>query len=508
MPPPTREQYNEAAKRVMATAPPGLSRDQFYALIDKELAPKGPIPADQQEPLPEGPTVRGFGRNMFESGMDTAGDVLMGFPKLAMKFWQDPKALGGEIAEGVTGKAKRLWNDPLKTLYDDPVGTAADVAGVGALAKMGYKAATRTRPIAAAARTTHHATPGGPYERPTRGNFSGYYQHPERGAAPTPRRNSDPELMVGEAVEQGETAPNFMGGPDSSPGTPPPVPGRPDMVPRGGEAAYNATTPQSGGPSKSPDDVMYDNLIQRMGGRQAPTPPTPTARDMTDLYRGGSASGNWWTDDPNRARNYGSGQTWKTQVPADKASDYLIRKGDLDRTGHPGIFEGKEEFLPGDREMFKDLDPDDPLPDNVPGSPNQTGADRQYFLPPDDPAHDRTMPHGSYSDTMRSTDRPGDWHSGAQPGTPEAQRMSSLHRGEAEMDQDYRRRLGDQKGMIVPDLLLGMFIDEAARKMGVGAIGRKAVKYAPRLAKPLMRMPMDPGLIGRFIQDDPEQEQP
>src|SRR5438552_2862549 len=37
MPDPTRAQFDAAAKKVMETAPAGLSRDQFFALIDKEL---------------------------------------------------------------------------------------------------------------------------------------------------------------------------------------------------------------------------------------------------------------------------------------------------------------------------------------------------------------------------------------------------------------------------------------------------------------------------------------
>lgn len=38
MPPPTREQFNAAAAKVSASAPPGLSREDFYNLIDHELA--------------------------------------------------------------------------------------------------------------------------------------------------------------------------------------------------------------------------------------------------------------------------------------------------------------------------------------------------------------------------------------------------------------------------------------------------------------------------------------
>lgn len=37
---PTKEQFEAAAQKVMQTAPPGLSREDFFNLIDRELAPK------------------------------------------------------------------------------------------------------------------------------------------------------------------------------------------------------------------------------------------------------------------------------------------------------------------------------------------------------------------------------------------------------------------------------------------------------------------------------------
>lgn len=42
MPDPTREQFDAAAKKVMASAPAGLSHDQFFALVDKELGADDP----------------------------------------------------------------------------------------------------------------------------------------------------------------------------------------------------------------------------------------------------------------------------------------------------------------------------------------------------------------------------------------------------------------------------------------------------------------------------------
>lgn len=50
MPQPTREQFDAAAKKVAASAPPGLSKEQFYALIDKELAGPGLERVSNEEP--------------------------------------------------------------------------------------------------------------------------------------------------------------------------------------------------------------------------------------------------------------------------------------------------------------------------------------------------------------------------------------------------------------------------------------------------------------------------
>jgi hypothetical protein len=46
MPDPTREQFDAASRKVMETAPAGLSRDDFYKLIDQELSPQWTPGAD------------------------------------------------------------------------------------------------------------------------------------------------------------------------------------------------------------------------------------------------------------------------------------------------------------------------------------------------------------------------------------------------------------------------------------------------------------------------------
>lgn len=51
MPNPTRQEFDAIAKHVMETAPAGLSRDQFFALIDKEVAK--PLDSVNNAPDPE-----------------------------------------------------------------------------------------------------------------------------------------------------------------------------------------------------------------------------------------------------------------------------------------------------------------------------------------------------------------------------------------------------------------------------------------------------------------------
>lgn len=56
MPQPTREQFDAAAQRVLGSAPPGLSREQFFALIDRELQGDrlGQVPEDEPDTFWEG----------------------------------------------------------------------------------------------------------------------------------------------------------------------------------------------------------------------------------------------------------------------------------------------------------------------------------------------------------------------------------------------------------------------------------------------------------------------
>ena len=57
MPQPTKEQFDAAAQAVMKTAPAGLTRDQFFDLVDKELQRWRPSPIDRPGPARGEPAV-------------------------------------------------------------------------------------------------------------------------------------------------------------------------------------------------------------------------------------------------------------------------------------------------------------------------------------------------------------------------------------------------------------------------------------------------------------------
>lgn len=87
MPQPTREQFDAAAKSVMETAPAGLSREQFFALIDQQLAGTPKHSAEtvyddpalaQKEKLASGEIPSSFGEGFLRSIKDQAKAAITG----------------------------------------------------------------------------------------------------------------------------------------------------------------------------------------------------------------------------------------------------------------------------------------------------------------------------------------------------------------------------------------------------------------------------------------------
>lgn len=75
---PTKEQFDAAAQKVMASAPPGLSRDQFFAAIDAELA-KSPLQRANETPLKEPITYdAGFNKSLGDTVAKTGKGIVEG----------------------------------------------------------------------------------------------------------------------------------------------------------------------------------------------------------------------------------------------------------------------------------------------------------------------------------------------------------------------------------------------------------------------------------------------
>ncbi len=169
MPDVTKDQFDAAAKRVMATAPPGLSRDQFFDLIDKEISSdpnvKGTVIGDMKSgvtptPVEGDPSPGGFFRNAAKDTIETAGGIGEGVVnaiahpiKTAIGF---PAAIADRLKEitsdmhpiqafeaakkgNITEAAGQLL--PVGELYHKPAQMAADVVAGRSAVKAATSAA-------------------------------------------------------------------------------------------------------------------------------------------------------------------------------------------------------------------------------------------------------------------------------------------------------------------------------------------------------------------------------
>lgn len=110
MPTPTKAQFEAAAKKVMETAPPGLSRDQFFDLIDKEMGVYTPTPGSAEA------TTRAIA--------ESSGGL------------QPPRKLTNESGEEVDEQGKPIPSNRLTNFYRNTVRNpalqgAAHPTGVG-----------------------------------------------------------------------------------------------------------------------------------------------------------------------------------------------------------------------------------------------------------------------------------------------------------------------------------------------------------------------------------------
>ena len=346
---PTREQFDAAMQKVAQSAPPGLTKEQFYALVDQELIA---VPAAQ-----EPPTAGGAIENMVTGAREIAGSI----PGLMLRAaTQSPATTAEELAGGVLRRGAEYVKDihprealgramaghpiealsnllPVEMMYRDPAAAAADVLAGGAVAR-GAKGVTS----------------GG--RRVTRG-IERRYNAPEARARRTVREAMRREREGGPPVERPTVAP------------------APEFATTLEEANIGRTTAAV----PNPEDVIYNAMIEKLGGRQ------PTAR--------------------------------------------------------------APEF-------------------------------------------------------MRSIEDP-EWHSGLDISTPEGRAAAGMHRYAGEMDQGYRRRIADERGIAAPDLITGAVLDEVARRFIKSPVIRGTLRNVPRPRLPRVGSAVhaleDIGVISRFM---------
>lgn len=408
--------------------------------------PSGPIPADQQPPL-ERPSTAGFIKNVGTSAVNTAKNLVTGIPTLALKAVDDFGGAANDLVDSLAMRAKQVYNDPLGTAYNDPVGLATDVAGIASIAKSGLRGA---RGIA--------------------GKMG--------GAAPAAAEAGDAAAAVGRATTTGG------------------IPVARGLVPSGGV----------GGPATSTMGAGWKVTVPESMKRPGPTGPqprlvtNPTRLSMEDQIANALQEGmkqQSSTDkvslpthagpEANKA-GWAKGADGKATFSSDAAGlrhDTALAKASKQSNRQSGPESGSQPQSVtgthggGAATVEESLGVDQSGAGDVVTEGTTAGGPAMPGTPADTPAvpkYDRRRK--SFAKTMKQTDDEMNWESGLEPGTPEARSASSLHRDMAGMDRDYRRRISDERGMISPDLLLGMFLEEGLRKVVKNPVLRAGVKPA------------------------------
>lgn len=144
---PTEAEFRLAVERVMASAPDGLSEDQFYDLVTKQLM------RDKMVPVKD-PSVSGFVGNAVKG----AGNMVMDIAEMGNAIGKDPIGAAKAIPVGMWERVKAFGNDihpraaldraknldlggalgnllPVGEIYRDPTAAAGDIAGAVGLGK-------------------------------------------------------------------------------------------------------------------------------------------------------------------------------------------------------------------------------------------------------------------------------------------------------------------------------------------------------------------------------------
>lgn len=315
----TREQFDAAAQKVAASAPAGLSREEFDALIDKEIETHIATPSAQAKPKAEDPSRWGFLRNAASDAIRTGNSVVemgnaalenpikvaKGIPAGIMRRVKqigsdiDPHAAMDQLKEGRVGAA--VGNIlPVGEFYKRPIQAATDIYGGAQLAKLGgamAKSGARSVGGGAAAESAAATTPppaaGGKLVKPGQAvNRPGVLAQIEEQLGAL--RNDTPREPGVELPP-----PNYSNGASAPPQQPRvsgigprPAPrphitdasGR-NVAPAQSEIAERPAGPHEANAGADPADyqnIMEDDILSRLGGKQEM--PTPPATDATSGF--------------------------------------------------------------------------------------------------------------------------------------------------------------------------------------------------------------------------------
>lgn len=457
---PTREQFDAAVKAVIAGHKEGdapLSREAFNQQITNEIARANP---------PERPSTSGFLRNLGDS---TINLVTAPVRMVGSALTTDPGKTITNIGAGLRKRAGEYKRDPLGLAYRDPAGVGADLfaggsilkalpgiyeAGMSGLRKAGGGAeageSAYTGPKSSVLTGADQFRPNVNYRPITPVRAGGAPHFPEfaslEKAADTGVlhggdrfRPSEPYQPVAPTGTKG--TPHF---PDMSTERPPPDSGvltGGDQF-RGGD--YRQTAPEAD-PRTPFETPEFASAPKAAAGRNGPprlVGPAPTVDDA--IHEALQAA----------MKQDGPSTVTAAPVPGATITPHGNPSTPAPTPAPANIVDEAGRDL-GTQTSGAAERPAGPWDSNAAPAPDSAPAE-EHFFNSTDPAN---------SDP--------NWHSGADPGSPEAASAQSVHKELGTMDSDWKRRMMDDKGSINPDLLTGVVLDELLRKLNVPGAIRK-----------------------------------
>lgn len=518
---PSREQYDAAAQKVIATAPAGLSQDEFDALVDKTIEQTIATPSAQSKPAAEQPSGWGFVRNAtsdaLRTGMSIAktGSQALDDPISAIKalpagimsrihHYQadiDPGAAWEQLKHGRIGAAAGNML-PVGEFYKRPVQSATDIYAGAQIGKLGTsmaKAGARRMPGAGMGQAAV--------------DEAGVAAKPPAAPStrPTPKGPTTPPVPSGGTPRFGAARPTAPPPADSPVSAQPPH----EFEANGMDMGKAGSQPiKEGEIAGGVDDAMYQEILRKLGGRgeaemggTAPAAPadmerTPASgegvvvQDLPDNVTPFRAKG---FDE--MAQSYDDqivtrgGQESRDMMPDIEAEIEKAlqaqRESDRMNAGHAAWSRGPE--IPNASTQWPDPTAPPELADDIIGE--QRNNER---IQSDWDQQDHT-PGPRFSDSMRSTEPPAEHMFGdmdrALASRDELDQASALHRGGAEMDARYDHLTDPESSGAVTDpaaLMAKLFwqvlkdhVKEAAgREWSPGFVGQTG-RYGTMVGKKL-----------------------